>query len=289
MDHAYIEEQQIADRYVMGKLPAEEATRFEEHYLGCPECLDRLELAEAMQRGFKRAAGEDLARVAATRQLALLAWLFRLGRSRQVAVLAMALVVAVLLPSGLALRRLGERDRELAAARSALEREREGSTAGSRTAAAAAERLRRELEASRRALDGERQARARAAEELAEARRPQANVPILFLNPERGAGPSAGEPSVRLRLPATPGWIVLALEIDPPHHAAYRAVLRDAAGREIWRGEGLRLNEMETLSLSLPSTLLAPGDYVATVAGVDAGGPSPAPVRFSFRVLPAAR
>ena len=59
LDHATIEEEQIAERYVMGKLPPDEATLFEEHYLSCPECLDRLELAESMERGFKRAAGKS--------------------------------------------------------------------------------------------------------------------------------------------------------------------------------------------------------------------------------------
>jgi hypothetical protein len=285
MDHTYVEEHHVADRYLMGRLPEPEAAEFEEHYLGCPQCLDRLELVEPMQEGFKRVAEEDLARLAATRQIAVLAWLSRLGRSRQAAVVAMALVVAVLLPSGLLLRRLAERESELAAARSDLARAREESTAGSRTTAEAAETLRRQLDASRRALDGERRARAGLAEELERATRPQANVPIAFLNPERGAG----EPSVRLRPPAAPGSIVLALEIDPPHHPAYRAVLRDPAGREVWRAEALRLNEMETLSLSLPSALLSPGDWVVTVEGTEGVAPGAAPaagVRFAFRVLP---
>src|ERR1700704_867366 len=98
MNHAEIEEQQIVDRYVRGTLPAEEVARFEEHYLSCPDCLDRLDLAESMNRGFKRAAGRAPVRV--VRQLAVVAWLARLGRSRQAAVLAMALLVAVLLPWG---------------------------------------------------------------------------------------------------------------------------------------------------------------------------------------------
>src|SRR5436305_672995 len=118
MDHADMEEQQIVDRYVRGTLPAEEVARFEEHYLSCPVCLDRLDLAESMNRGFKRAAGQDAARVAAARQLAVVAWLSRLSRSRQAAVLTMTLLVAVLLPWGLAVRRMAGRDRELATARS---------------------------------------------------------------------------------------------------------------------------------------------------------------------------
>ena len=69
--------------------------------------------------------------------------------------------------------------------------------------------------------------------------------------------------------------IVLALTVDPPYQPSYRAVLRDAAGREVWRGGGLAVNEMETLTLSLPTALLAPGDYTVETAGR----------RFTFRVL----
>ena len=266
MNHIEIEERQIPELYLRGKLSPDEAAAFEEHYLHCQECLDRLELAESMDRGFKRAAGQD----AATRQLAILAWLSRLGRSRQLATLAMAVLVIAIVPGLLGLREVRERDRELSAVRSALEQERTRSAAGS-SSAAEAERLKQELETSRSELDRERQARAQADEQLAEARRPQSNVPILFLNPERGAE----EPTHRLRLPGSSGWIVLALEIDPPHRPSYRAILRDAKGKEIWRGEGLELNEMETLSLSLPSSLLAPGDYTVEVDGR----------RFTFRII----
>jgi hypothetical protein len=291
MDHATIEEQQIVDRYVMGTLPPVEAARFEEHYLSCPECLDRLELAEAELRGFKRAAAQDTARLATVRQLALVAWLSRLGRSRQMAVLLTITMVLLLLPAGLTLRQRGELDRlggELSETRSALEQERERSATGSRDNAAESEKLRSELDASLRELAREREARSREAEQLAQARRPQGNVPILFLNAERGAGPAAGEPTHRLRLPHEPGWIVLALEVDPPHSPSYRAVLRDAGGRELWRGDGLRVNELEALSLSLPTSLLAPGDYSLAVEGL-APGARPAPAgRFAFRVLPPA-
>lgn len=284
MDHTDIENRQIVDRYVMGKLPPDEAANFEEHYLSCPECLDRLEVAESMQRGFQRAAGRDAARVAAARQLALVAWLSRLGRSRQMAALLMAVLVVAVLPAGLALREIGERDRELAQTRSALEQERERSEAGSRRGAAA-EKLRAEVEASQRDLAREREARASAVEQLAQSRQPQVNVPILSLDAERGG---AGESSVRLRLPAKPSWVVLALPIDPPYQPSYRLILRDANGRELWRGDDLRIDENASFSLSLPTSLLAPGDHSLAVEGLAPGRKPVAAGRFTFRVLPPA-
>ena len=284
MDHPYIEENQVVDRYLLGTLPAAEAEPFEKHYLSCPECLDRLELAEAEQRAFKRLAEQEVERAAAARQLAPvvgLAWLARLGRlgrSRQAAVLAMALLVAVLLPWGLALRESGRHGRELAALRSRLEQEGKRSAAGQEAETA---RLRAQLAS-------ERAAGARTAGELAQARQPQGNVPILFLNAERG-GPSAEAPTDRLCLPRAAGWAVLALEIDPPHQPTYRATLRDTAGKELWTGAGLRLDERDSLGLTLPTSLLAPGDHTLTVEGISPGRPPVAAGRFAFRVLPPGR
>ena len=282
MHHTDVEEQNLVDRYVMGKLSADEAERFEDHYLSCPECLDRLELAESMQRGFRRAVGQDAARLATARQLALVAWLSRLGRSRQMAALVMALLVVAILPAGLALRQIGERDRELERTRSTLRQERQRAAAGPQSAAAV-EKLRSELQASQRDLAREREARSRTDAELAQARQPQGNVPILFLNTERGA--NGGEPTNNLHLPAAPGWVVLSLAIESSHQPRYRVILRDAHGVEIWRGDDLRLDDHESLSLSLPSTLLAPGDYTLTVEGLAPGGKPLAAGRFAFRTV----
>jgi hypothetical protein len=274
MDHAYIEEHQIADRYVLGTLPAAEAESFEDHYLSCPECLDRLELAESMQRGFQRAARQEAAKLQATRQLALVAWLARLSRGRQMAVLfnvLAVLVVLAVLPAGLARR-------DLAQARAALEQERQRS--------AAAGKLRQELAAREYDLAGEREARAKAAAQLAQAQQPQGNVPILVLDAERG-GPSGGT-SQRVRSPGAGGWIVLQAVIDPPYPAprAYAAVLRDAHDRELWRRADLQMGENQTLNLSFPASLVPPGDYTLAVEGLTSGRQPTALRRFAFRVLP---
>jgi len=284
MDHAYIEEHQIADRYVAGTLPAAEMEQFEDHYLSCPECLDRLELAESLQRGFKRMAGQEAATLAAARQLAVVAWLARLGRSRQIAALVMALLVFAILPVGFALRGSAGssgRDQELARIRTDLEKERQRSSAETRSAAEAEKRL----QASQSDLAAEREARARTQEQLAQASKPEGNFPIVSLNVERGAGPSDEEPTQRVRWPAT-GRIVLNPAIDPPFQPSYRAVLRDRQGHELCRWKDLLLSGNETLSLSVPARLVPPGDYSLSVEGITPRG-KPAPAgRFTFRVLP---
>ncbi|HWN45677.1 MAG TPA: zf-HC2 domain-containing protein, partial [Thermoanaerobaculia bacterium] len=87
MDHAYIEEHGLIDLYHRGQLPLEEEAGFEEHFVGCPDCQQRLQMARGFQRGLKTAVAEDVAKAG------LLAWLVR----RRWIALA-ALVVAAILP-----------------------------------------------------------------------------------------------------------------------------------------------------------------------------------------------
>jgi hypothetical protein len=291
MDHENIENDHVADLYLQGKLTPEEADRFEEHYLSCQECLDRLGRAERLARGFKRAAAEDAARLAAVRQAGFFAALARLGRSRQAGLAVAALFMVLLLPGILAYRELGRLGQELDRTREALAREQEKPAPAAPSTPtvvedrAALERAQR-AEAERQRLEGElereRSARAGLEKDLAQARQPQTNTPILSLSPERSAG--GAEPTHQIRLPATPGWIVLSLELDAPEFETYQVTLL-RAGQEIWRGNGLEPNETDSLSVSLPTALLNPGDYVVRVEGAPAGG-RPGPVaQFTFRAL----
>jgi len=46
MDHAYIDEQAVPERYVKLRLAPAERAAFEAHLVDCQECVDRLLLAE---------------------------------------------------------------------------------------------------------------------------------------------------------------------------------------------------------------------------------------------------
>jgi hypothetical protein len=281
MDHEHIENDHVADRYLQGKLTPEEADRFEEHYLSCQECLGRLDRAERMTRGFKRAAAEDAARLAAVRQAGFFAALARIGRSRQAGLGVAALFLVLLLPGILAYREFGRLGQELDRTREALAAKEQEKPAPASPSAPTVVEDHATLERAQRAeadrqrleqeLEQERSARAGLEKDLAQARQPQTNTPILSLSPERSAG--GAEPSHQIRL--TPGWIVLSLELDAPDQDSYRVTLL-RGGKEIWRGDGLEPNATDSLSVSLPTALLSPGDYVVRVEGV---------AQFTFRAL----
>ena len=282
MDHDYIEQHHLADRYLMGKLSPEETDRFEEHYLSCQLCLDRLEQAETLQRGLKRAAAEDAARLVTARQAGFLAVLARLGRSPRAGIALAALFAVLLLPGLLAWREAGRLGRQLDRANAELARRshEEPQVPGDAAAALAAQAARDRSEAERRRLESqlaqERDARAGLERRLAQAYQPQINTPVLSLSSERGA--EEGEPTQRVRLPKSPGWIVLSLDLDRPELETYRVVLLGAGG-EVWRGSGLRPNGNDSLVVTLPSTLLKAGDYSLRVESGDGKGVA----RFTFR------
>lgn len=109
MDHRTIEEENVVERYVAGKLEPEDAACFEEHYLDCAACIDAVEDAERLHRGLGRIAAEATVGALATRRIALLAW----SRSRWGPFAMAALVVLALLPAGWQYRRSSLLSRQL--------------------------------------------------------------------------------------------------------------------------------------------------------------------------------
>lgn len=268
MDHTYIDDHQIAERYLMGRLDPEEREAFEEHTMVCAECLERLELAAGLRSGLQQTAALAVVRTG------LLAALARLGRSRGMALAFTVLLLVALLPSGLLLRQVRQQQRELArAAHPAPDPRKEA-----------------ELQSARKALADQRlqaaQEKERLQGELSRALRPQANTPILTLAPERSA-PGPRPPAQRIELPRGPGWIVLALDLEAAEYPRYQIRLRGPGGALLWQGDGFEPDPQGTLTLSLPSTLLQPGDLTVEVDGLPANGKPVRAARFAFRAIKA--
>lgn len=298
MDHSYIDENQLAERYLQGQLPPAEAAAFEEHSLGCQECLDRLELAEVMQRGLREVAVQEAERTA-VEHFGILVSLARLSRSRAAPWLLVSALLIAVLPAGFLAREVGERERDLERARAELARERArpGEEKEEKRPSEELRRLQDELAAARanaanaantgnteRDLSRERQRVKELTAELGKARQPQINVPVLSLSPTRSA-PDEGEPANRVALQPGMAWIVLSLEVDGPVHPAYRATLAGPDRRTLWRGEGLMADGLGAVSLALPSSLLGEGDLLLLLEGVPLRGAPVAAGRFSLRVV----
>ncbi|HEX3130162.1 MAG TPA: zf-HC2 domain-containing protein, partial [Thermoanaerobaculia bacterium] len=255
MNHSYIDDHQVAELYLLGKLSPEEEARFEEHSMSCPECLDRLETAEKLRLGLRAVAAREVAAEAV--KLGLLA---RLVRSRLAPLALMALLLVAVLPAGLLWRRTGRLEGELAQTREQLREElnRPAPTPAPDPEAGA---LRSQLEA-------ERQEKERLAAELEKAGAPRINVPVVPLSPERSAPGAA--PTTRISLSSSPDLLILLLELDATDFPRYRATVT-GSGTD-WRLSDLRPDAQGTLTLALPAVRLQPGDFTVRVEGVPAHG-----------------
>src|SRR5262245_37998054 len=119
MDHPFIEEQNIPYLYLLGKLPAEEQEHFEEHFIVCQECLNRLETTESFIHGLKTVATEDILRPRAYVQVGIFAWLARLSRRRQARLLSCTIMRVASLPAALCVAEMRRVRGELDQAKSA--------------------------------------------------------------------------------------------------------------------------------------------------------------------------
>jgi hypothetical protein len=281
MTHAYIDEHDLVSRYAMNKLSPEEQAAFEAHLIDCVECLDRLDQTTALRDGLRKVVAADavpsnaarvdaapahasLGPVRPARLAARQGW----GWSLPLGLAAAAVLVAAV--AGVAT--IVSMRRQLA-----------------QVTTAAAEWQRRYDEAGRTA--GALQERLAAAErELAQ--RPAApsiepSVPVFALGIVRSGG---GGPPAQISIPQSAPFVVMSLELPgATGFLQYRAVLTNAAGQPVWRGDQLEPTSPDALGIGLSARLMPPGDYVLTLEGVGRQGRSVPLSHYPFRVTSSSR
>jgi hypothetical protein len=271
MDHAYIESNGLVERYHRGLLPPDEEARFEEHFVGCPECTEQLELARGFQRGLKAMAAEDAAR--AVVGAGLFAWLARRGRLAQWGTALAALLVAAALPA-LWLRAGGRSDRREQEAR--LEAERRSRQELERRLSESESRR----SAERRDLEG-RLARAKPPEPPRGLAGPLVNTPVFLLAAVRSndARPVTIDPS------RAGDALALAVDVgEDVRFDTYHATITRAGGGKVFEKAGLKPNALEALMITFPASFFAPGDYRLRVEGVKPDGAAAEVGGYAFRI-----
>jgi hypothetical protein len=296
MEHSYIEEHNIPDRYLAGKLSPEEQMRFEEHFVDCTQCLDRLEPTYDIRTGLKAIAAEEALQARADLQIrlagaaGLLARVARLSRARRAALLA-SLMLAIALPMALLILEWRSVRRELAQANqtsSELQRKYEE---GEQTARAQVnEILSRERQLSEQRdtlaaqLERERAERLRPAENKGAGL--ESDIPVFALSLARSGDADLSQPINRITISPSSKLTILLLELDPNSNLqSYRATISTADGRSIWSKSGLRPSSQDALGVSFNTSLLKPNNYLLTLEGLTAGGRYAPVAKYTFRAL----
>ncbi len=292
MEHRDVEEERIVERYLRGELSFQEAARFEEHYLDCPECLQNLRLAERFSQALKGVAAQDIAAVGSPGPADFSAH----GPRRTLPSWRAALAIAALLvlTAGLFLswRHFSRLDEDLEQARIALDQERlelELQTQRLDSLSNQLEQERRDWASQRQRLTGELQTEQEKGTQLAMAlsrsTSPRINADLLRLSPER-SDPGQQSPAARLRFRDSETWALLSLELGRFDYPRYRAILRDGSGRRLWASDGLQMDENGAVTIALHSQFLPAADYRLEVQALPEEGQPIFLAAFPFRLLP---
>jgi len=91
----------------------------------------------------------------------------------------------------------------------------------------------------------------------------------------------------KFTIPAGVNWVQLQLGLVGDDYERYQAVLRNAAGNEIWNQSTPKIKtpkDIPIVVLTLPAKLLPHGDYILKLSGIAAGGDPEDVARYTFRV-----
>lgn len=267
MDHRRIDEQNIAELYVTGRLSSEDEEIFESHLLECSECRESVGWADDLRTSIRTVAAEDAARASA--QLGFLAWVSRRTRSARAGLLMAALLAVAALPAWLQADR-SRLARELTEARSearttAERPERPAAPAPAPAAPVVPDSSELEKLAEENRLLAEQLRDSR--EQLAQVGEPQINTPIVSLGVVRG------ESDASVELGPAPEPILLSLELPQVEYDTYRVTLLDNKNKTVWQKGGLEPTASETLTILFPSERLKAGtSYRFHLEGMEPGG-----------------
>jgi hypothetical protein len=195
--------------------------------------------------------------------LGLLLILPRQGRDREIAQLN---------------RELAERDRALASVRESLDE------------------TRRQLEEAIRRSEQERHGGdskqyedeiADLRQSLAELSRPQLDAPIVDLDPSNSTRGNATGDAERIEAPPTANFFTLILNIaDRPIASTYAVEILDSNGKQVWRGQRLRMERDHSVNLTLARRMFPAGRYLIKLYGLRSGKQEPVadyPVQISYQ------
>jgi len=223
MMHPQIEDEEIIERYVRKQLAEEERKAFEEHFFGCNDCFDKLQVAERFVAGVRDAASRGMLAGEVEGRAGGWSW-----SARQVPAFAISASAALLL-AGLS-----------------------GWLYFSQMP-----KLRRQLSQSTENLRAQQAARAALEHQIASSIQAEANLPLVMLQARRDVQTAPNEVSI----PSGAKHLVLWVEVPAGKSNSFRLQVDTADNRTVEALDNLQRNSYGALAVSLPVEALQPGDY----------------------------
>jgi hypothetical protein len=279
MNHDYVEELDLIDRYLMGNLTAEESAQFEEHFVDCGQCVDRLAITKDFIHGFRQMASGQPTEGSAYRSRRLHWYSPRSLSPKWFALASGFLLLAVVAGAVVMLNRVKQARTESAQWEQRFEQERQSFTSADGEHREAQRELTERVARLQAELDSERD------REIASPGETQAqiNLPIFELRSTRGGEPQSDSIN-NLTLPRSSASFVALVPLEGElSHKSYRITIQGVGKKFTWKRDGLKPNRYGALSVLFSSNFFPPGDYVVVVEGVNAAGATSVVGEYRFR------
>lgn len=286
MDHDYIEQFDIVDRYVMRRLAAEEKEQFEEHFIDCPQCIDSMETARGLTQGFRlftvQQAAQRQSDTVEKKEGFFLQWLSR----KTWAVVACSLLLGIILISILSILQVRHLRREAARSESAaldLQRRHEDDQQSALALVQSRQEMEQDLKGHIQQLEADLQEAQKAGADTEGASRgwvrPRINLPIVVL------GSARDSKVTEINLSRAPMDFVMSVPLEEKaKYRTYRAtVLKDQ--RVVWESNKVKPDPDNALTIGFNSIFFQQGRYVLQVEGVPIAPDSRGAARYPFRVI----
>lgn len=291
MDHKQIEQSDLIDRYLMGKLLPEESAGLEEHFVDCPQCIARLQTTKNFLQDLRLMAAEQAAQIESQPPRGAF-WHVptRLPNSLAWAVVCLLIVAAA---GTVFLVDYTRRWRAEIDQAKSLSEQWQVRYEDERQSAMAADRAHQEAEAQRaeqlRTLEAKLKEETQRTRMAAETSRPMStdgNLPFFILNSVRGSEAHRSESVNRVDLPRSVTIFACSIPLEgETRYATYRITIFDDRQRLIWKSGGLTPSPQDALFFWLKPGLFRSGHYTLIVEGDKKAGARDAVGNYPFQVM----
>jgi hypothetical protein len=223
MMHPQIEDEEIIERYARNQLPEEQRKAFEEHFFGCDDCFEKLQVAERFVAGVRDAARRGSLSGEVEGRAPNWTWSGWLAPAFGVSACA-----ALLLAAFSAWIYFSQMPK-----------------------------MRLQLNQSAAELRAQQQARAALEQQIATSIQAEANLPLVMLQATR----DVQAPPNEVIVPPGAKHMVLWVEVPAGKSNRYRLQVDTADNRPVETLDSLQRNTYGALAVSLPVEALQPGDY----------------------------
>jgi anti-sigma factor RsiW len=244
MMHKDIEDQEIIERYVRNQLSPEERRAFEDHFFGCEECFEKLQITERFIAGLDDAGNRGLLDSSSPAEApparAWGSWTLTALAASSCAAVVLAIVTGWTLFSQIP-------------------------------------RLRQQLNQASANVNAQHETIAALQRQIASAAHAEANVPLVMLQATRGTESSVNEAV----LPTGAGHLVLWVEAPARKFSSFRLQVETEDHHAVATLDHLERNSYGALAASLPAEQLQPGEFRIMLSGEE---PPPASLLAEYKL-----